>query len=128
MRTVVAIDAHEIPRRAPVRVVAGDEVTASERDAQWPAFVFVTATQGAGSVPARQLSADAGPATVLTPYDTTELPTPSAMRSPYSADSHPPEGSPIAGEPPSQSASAHPVFTRPVPRVRPAGRRRLRRQ
>jgi hypothetical protein len=75
MRTVVAIDAHEIPRRAPVRVVAGDEVTASERDAQWPAFVFVTATQGAGSVPARQLSADAGPATVLTPYDTTELPT-----------------------------------------------------
>jgi Variant SH3 domain len=44
-------------------------------DDHWPEFVFVTAANGAGWVPARNLSASAGRAVVLSAYDTTELPT-----------------------------------------------------
>jgi len=76
MRRVTASAAHQIPERTPLRVDAGDQVEVGERDAEWPAFVFVVAAGGGcGWVPARHLSsATAGPATVLVPYDTTELP------------------------------------------------------
>jgi hypothetical protein len=74
MRSVVAITAHEISKRAPIRVVAGDQVEVGERDTDWPEFVFVTAEHGAGWVPARHLSTDSGHATVIEPYETTELP------------------------------------------------------
>ena len=42
---------------------------------EWPEFVFVTAPQGSGWVPARHLSASSRSAVVRTGYDTTELPT-----------------------------------------------------
>lgn len=69
---VRAVKVHEIPARAPLQVSAGQRVTVGERDTHWPAFVFVTADSGAGWVPSRYLGPDG---TVLTPYDTTELPT-----------------------------------------------------
>jgi len=50
-------------------------VQVGERDDEWPEFVFVTASYGAGWVPQRHLSAPAGPAVVRIEYDTTELPT-----------------------------------------------------
>ncbi|WP_198939474.1 MULTISPECIES: SH3 domain-containing protein [Pseudofrankia] len=68
--------AHETPERAPLRVDVGDRVEVGGRDTDWPAFVFVTTARGSGWVPGRHLSGTAaGPATVVTPYDTTELPT-----------------------------------------------------
>lgn len=75
MRRVVARAAHEIPQRAPLQLAVGQVVQVGERDTKWPEFVFVTAAHGSGWVPARHLSQSAGRATVLTAYDTTELPT-----------------------------------------------------
>lgn len=46
-----------------------------DRDTEWPEFVFVTAADGDGWVPARHLSQSSGTAVVRTAYDTTELPT-----------------------------------------------------
>ncbi len=73
--TVVAREPHEIPPREPLSLRAGDVVTVHRRDDEWPAFVFVECEHGSGWVPSRRLSAGAGSATVLVPYDTTELPT-----------------------------------------------------
>lgn len=73
MTRAFATTAHEIPDRAPLDV--GDEVEVGERDSEWPAFAFVTASHGSGWVPARHLSRSSGVAQVVTPYDTTELPT-----------------------------------------------------
>ena len=64
---------HEVPAREPIRLDTGDEVTVGGRDTRWPAFVFVTGPSGEGWVPSRHLSAEAGTAVVITPYDTTEL-------------------------------------------------------
>jgi len=75
MIRAVARVAHTIPERAPLRLAVGDEVELGERDAEWPAFVFVVAPGGSGWVPARHLSRSSGRARVLAPYDTTELPT-----------------------------------------------------
>jgi hypothetical protein len=75
MRRVVAKVAHEIPDRPPLRLNVGQRVDVGERDTEWPEFVFVTAPQGCGWVPARYLSAPSGSAVVRTGYDTTELPT-----------------------------------------------------
>jgi SH3-like domain-containing protein len=75
MGNVQAIKAHEIPSRAALRIARGESVTIGERDTTWPAFVYVTAAHGDGWVPARYLDGGSGPATVLAPYDTTELPT-----------------------------------------------------
>jgi uncharacterized protein YgiM (DUF1202 family) len=72
---VVAVKAHAIPARRPLTLAAGDVVTVGQRDEEWPAFVFVTGAHGSGWVPSRHLSAEASQATVITPYDTTELPT-----------------------------------------------------
>ncbi|HEX6285846.1 MAG TPA: SH3 domain-containing protein [Acidimicrobiia bacterium] len=68
-----ATSAHEIPAREPIRLEPGHQVEVGEPDSQWPAFVFVTGPTGQGWVPSRHLSADAGTAVVVTPYDTTEL-------------------------------------------------------
>jgi hypothetical protein len=75
MKQVVARVAHEIPDRAPLQIAPGTEVTAGERDSEWPEFVFVTASGGTGWVPARYLSQPSGRVIVTTAYDTTELPT-----------------------------------------------------
>src|SRR5688572_25558113 len=75
MRAVTANIAHEIPERPPLRLAVGDRVEVGERDTEWPEFVFVTAPNGEGWIPARHLSADSGPAEVRIAYDTTELPT-----------------------------------------------------
>jgi variant SH3 domain-containing protein len=75
MRRVVAMVAHEIPDRPPLRVSVGQRVDVGDRDTEWPEFVFVTCRQGSGWVPARHLSASSGSAVVHTEYDTTELPT-----------------------------------------------------
>jgi hypothetical protein len=48
----VAKIAHEIPDRPPLRLLAGEVVQAGDRDSEWPEFVFVTASHGAGWVPA----------------------------------------------------------------------------
>jgi hypothetical protein len=77
---VVAVEAHQISERPPVQLVVGDVVAVGERDVDWPAFVFVTGARGSGWVPSRHLSAETGQATVLTPYDTTELPTSAGER------------------------------------------------
>jgi hypothetical protein len=75
MRRVVAKVAHEIPDRPPVQLTVGQRVDVGDRDTDWPEFVFVTAPHGSGWVPSRHLSAQTGTATMLTAYDTTELPT-----------------------------------------------------
>jgi hypothetical protein len=75
MSRAVAIDAHEIPERPPLSLAAGDVVAVGRRDDDWPAFVFVTAAHGSGWVPSRHLSVETGQAVMVTPYDTTELPT-----------------------------------------------------
>jgi hypothetical protein len=75
MKQVVARIGHEIPARAPLRLVPGQTVEVGDRDTEWPEFVFVTAPHGTGWVPARHLSTSAGHAVARTPYDTTELPT-----------------------------------------------------
>lgn len=66
---------HAIPERAPIEIYPGDTVKVGERDTTWPAFVFITSTQGEGWVPARHLETDSGETVVVTGYDTTELPT-----------------------------------------------------
>lgn len=75
MYRVVAKVAHDIPDRPPLRLRVGQRVTVGDRDTEWPEFVWVTAAEGHGWVPARHLSASSGNAVVLTGYDTTELPT-----------------------------------------------------
>lgn len=72
---VVAATAHDLSERPPISVGVGETVTVGERDHDWPEFVFVTAAHGEGWVPSRHLSADHGTATVIHPYDTTELAT-----------------------------------------------------
>jgi hypothetical protein len=72
---VVVRSAHQPPDRPPLNVVPGEVVRVGGRDTEWAEFVFVTIQRGAGWVPARYLSAPAGEATVLKPYDTTELAT-----------------------------------------------------
>ena len=64
---------HKPPSRPPIRIAAGEQVVAGERDTEWPAFVFVTTESGAGWVPSRHLSGDSGPVQVVRDYDTTEL-------------------------------------------------------
>ena len=75
MHRVRAKVEHEIPDRRPLRLDVGKRVDVGDRDTEWPEFVFVSAAQGSGWVPARHLSASTGSAVVLTEYDTTELPT-----------------------------------------------------
>jgi Variant SH3 domain len=75
MRTMVARAAHQIPDRPPLQLLDGERVDVGDRDSEWPEFVFVTASHGAGWVPARHLSATSGTAVVEIEYDTTELPT-----------------------------------------------------
>ena len=75
MTTVRAVKAHAIPGRPPIRVTPGQNVQAGEHGTTWPAFVFVTANDGSGWVPARHIDASSEPAVVLAPYDTTELAT-----------------------------------------------------
>src|SRR3954454_5852479 len=75
MERVRAIERHVPSERAPLRVVAGEYVTAGERDTDWPAFVLVSADSGSGWVPSRYLSGESGRVEVLVPYDTTELAT-----------------------------------------------------
>ncbi len=65
---------HGIPERAPLVTQPGDIVQVGERDTEWPAFVFVTASRGAGWVPARYIDIDGSVGTVRVGYDTTELP------------------------------------------------------
>ncbi|MDN4483154.1 SH3 domain-containing protein [Demequina lignilytica] len=65
---------HEIPDRAPLVIAPGERVTVGERDTEWPAFVLVTAAAGEGWVPERHLDAARPVATVLSGYDTRELP------------------------------------------------------
>jgi hypothetical protein len=72
---VRAIEAHAVSERPPIRVAVGDAVSVGERDTDWPAFVFVTAGNGAGWVPSRYLSSDSGDAVVAVAYDTAELAT-----------------------------------------------------
>lgn len=71
----VAVKAHVVSERPPIVVTPGEVVVAGRRDDEWPAFVLVEAVGGSGWVPSRHLSADAGAATVITPYETTELAT-----------------------------------------------------
>jgi len=75
MRNVVVRIAHVVPDRPPLRLGVGQQVQVNERDTEWPEFVFVTAPDGTGWVPARHLSTSSGPAVMQSPYDTTELPT-----------------------------------------------------
>ncbi len=69
----VVID-HEIPDRAPLAIAPGERVAVGERDTEWPAFVFITSVAGVGWVPERHLDSARPVATVLTAYDTRELP------------------------------------------------------
>ena len=75
MTRLRATTAHAIPQRPPIRVVPGERVRAGQRDAEWPAFVFVTTGGGAGWIPERHLDTSSDPAVVVTGYDTTELAT-----------------------------------------------------
>ncbi|GAB3151409.1 SH3 domain-containing protein [Microbacterium neimengense] len=72
MRAQLTAD-HEIPERDPLSVLPGERVTVGERDTEWPAFVFVTTTNGSGWVPARHIDIDGAAGIVRTGYDTTEL-------------------------------------------------------
>ncbi len=77
VKNVTARTAHTIPNRPPLNVAVGEQAQVGERDRQWPAFVFVTASHGTGWVPARYLAnqSDGVTASVHTAYDTTELAT-----------------------------------------------------
>src|SRR4051812_46201034 len=75
MDRVHATERHVPSERPPIRIALGDSVTVGERDTDWPAFVFVTAESGAGWVPSRYLSGEAGRVDVVVAYDTTELAT-----------------------------------------------------
>jgi uncharacterized protein YgiM (DUF1202 family) len=72
---VVAISAHEIPERPPIRVEVGERVKVGKRDSEWPAFVFVTSEKGSGWVPERHLDRRGSNAVVTKAYDTAELQT-----------------------------------------------------
>jgi len=73
VRYVLTAD-HEIPDRAPLVIKPGDVVQVGDRDTEWPAFVFVTASRGTGWVPGRHLDIDGSVGTCRVAYDTTELP------------------------------------------------------
>jgi hypothetical protein len=75
VRTMVAKVGHQIPDRPPLQLAVGERVDVGDRDSEWPEFVFVTASHGAGWVPARHLSGTSGTVVVQTAYDTSELPT-----------------------------------------------------
>ncbi len=75
-RVIVARSEHAIPDRGPIQLEVGERVAVGERDTEWPAFVFVTAAQGSGWVPERNLARDGVAAVVIEAYDTTELPVP----------------------------------------------------
>ena len=75
MSLVRALNAHEIPQRAPLRLKPGERVEVGERDTTWPAFVFVTTAAGQGWVPERHLREEEGRAVAAAGYDTTELAT-----------------------------------------------------
>lgn len=70
---VRVLSRHEVPERPPIQLAVGEPVMVGEPDTEWPEFVFVTSATGSGWVPARHLSAAAGPAVVEIAYDTTEL-------------------------------------------------------
>ncbi|TPG05097.1 hypothetical protein EAH85_14090 [Curtobacterium flaccumfaciens] len=65
---------HVIPERSPLVVRPGEVVQVGERDTEWPAFVFVTASHGTGWVPARHINIDDSVGVVCVRYDTAELP------------------------------------------------------
>jgi hypothetical protein len=75
MTRLRATTAHVIPERPPIHVVPGQRVQTGEHDTQWPAFVFVTTSDGAGWVPGRYLDTSSDTAVVTADYDTTELAT-----------------------------------------------------
>jgi mannitol-1-/sugar-/sorbitol-6-/2-deoxyglucose-6-phosphatase len=77
--SVRAVRRHPKAQRPPIAVVPGDELTVSERDDQWPAFVLVTTSSGLqGWVPRLNLTRTGerhrGLYTARRRYDTTELP------------------------------------------------------
>lgn len=71
--TVTLARSHEIPRRSPIQVEAGDVVRVGRTDSTWPAFVFVTTDQGEGWIPARHLHVNGDVGVAVEAYDTTEL-------------------------------------------------------
>ncbi|MEJ1091512.1 SH3 domain-containing protein [Microbacterium istanbulense] len=73
VRHVLTAD-HEIPDRPPLAIRPGDVVQVGDWDTEWPAFIFVTASQGTGWVPGRHLDIDGPVGIVRVAYDTTELP------------------------------------------------------
>lgn len=76
MRRVRAAVAHTVPDRPALRTVVGQWVDLGPRDDEWPEFVFVRGSGGAGWVPARYLSEPiGGRASVTQAYDATELAT-----------------------------------------------------
>jgi hypothetical protein len=75
MTRLRATTAHVIPERPPIQLWPGQQVRTGRRDDEWPAFVFVTADDGAGWVPERYLDTSRHPVVVTTSYDTTELAT-----------------------------------------------------
>lgn len=79
VRYVLTAD-HVIPERSPLVVSPGDVVQVGERDTEWPAFVFVTASHGTGWVPARHIDIDNSIGVVRVRYDTAELPAKSGER------------------------------------------------
>ena len=75
MTRLRATAAHTIPQRPPIQVTPGQQVQAGQQDTDWPAFVFITTSDGAGWVPRRHLDTSSDPAVVTIAYDTTELAT-----------------------------------------------------
>ena len=65
--------AHRAPDRPPLRLRRGDPVVLSDRDEEWPQFVWTQAGTLGGWVPAALFDAERGSATALEAYDTTEL-------------------------------------------------------
>jgi uncharacterized protein YgiM (DUF1202 family) len=75
MQKVSVVATHSPSQTPPIQVRPGDLLQVHERDDEWPAFVKVTTPAGgSGWIPSRHLSAAAGSATVITPYNTQELP------------------------------------------------------
>jgi hypothetical protein len=75
MITVRAVKAHAIPDRPPIQLAPGQNVQVGDRDTTWPAFAFITTSDGSGWVPERHIDTSRVPAVALRPYDTTELAT-----------------------------------------------------
>ena len=75
MTRLRATAAHTIPQRPSIQVTPGQQVQAGQQDTGWPAFVFITTSDGAGWVPRRHLDTSSDPAVVTIAYDTTELAT-----------------------------------------------------